>query len=48
MLRLRIGDSFAMHFVQDPPRMRKFTVSGIYETSLEEFDKIYVFCDIDI
>jgi lipoprotein-releasing system permease protein len=46
MLRLETGDSFAMHFVQDPPRMRRFTVSGIYETSLEEFDKIYVFCDI--
>jgi lipoprotein-releasing system permease protein len=46
MLHLRIGDSFAMHFVQDPPRMRKFTISGIYETSLEEFDKMYVFCDI--
>ena len=46
MLNLRIGDSFAMHFVQDPPRMRKFTVNGIYETSLEEFDKMYVFCDI--
>ncbi|MFH0843585.1 MAG: FtsX-like permease family protein [Bacteroidota bacterium] len=46
MLGLRTGDSFAMHFVQDPPRMRKFTVSGIYETSLEEFDRIYVFCDI--
>jgi lipoprotein-releasing system permease protein len=46
MLRLRTGDSFAMHFIQDPPRMRKFTISGIYETSLEEFDKIYVFCDI--
>jgi lipoprotein-releasing system permease protein len=46
MLRLRTGDSFIMHFVQDPPRMRKFTISGIYETSLEEFDKIYVFCDI--
>jgi len=29
MLRLKTGDSFAMHFVQDPPRMRKFTVSGI-------------------
>ncbi|MCX6329158.1 MAG: FtsX-like permease family protein [Bacteroidia bacterium] len=26
--------------------MRKFTISGIYETSLEEFDKMYVFCDI--
>jgi lipoprotein-releasing system permease protein len=46
LLRLRTGDSFAMHFIQDPPRMRKFTISGIYETSLEEFDKMYVFCDI--
>ena len=46
MLMLKTGDSFVMHFVQDPPRMRKFTISGIYETSLEEFDKIYVFCDI--
>jgi lipoprotein-releasing system permease protein len=26
--------------------MRKFTISGIYETSLEEFDKMYVYCDI--
>ena len=46
MLRLKTGDSFAMHFIQDPPRMRKFTISGIYETSLEEFDKIYIYCDI--
>ncbi len=46
MLRLKTGDSFLMHFIQDPPRVRKFTISGIYETSLEEFDKIYVFCDI--
>ncbi|MBK7628910.1 MAG: ABC transporter permease [Bacteroidales bacterium] len=46
MLSLKNGDSFAMHFIQDPPRMRKFTISGIYETSLEEFDKMYVFCDI--
>ena len=46
MLRLKTGDSFAMYFVQDPPRSRRFTVCGIYETSLEEFDKMYVFCDI--
>jgi len=46
MLKLKTGDSFAMHFIQDPPRSRKFTVRGIYETSLEEFDKIYVFCDL--
>jgi lipoprotein-releasing system permease protein len=36
-----------MFFVQDPPRMRKFTIKGIYETSLEEFDKTYLFCDIE-
>ncbi len=46
MLNLKKGDSFTMHFIQDPPRVRKFTISGIYETSLEEFDQIYVFCDI--
>jgi len=47
MLGLKLGDSFSMFFVQDPPRMRKFTIKGIYETSLEEFDKTYLFCDID-
>ena len=46
LLNLKTGDSFTMHFIQDPPRVRKFTISGIYETSLEEFDQIYVFCDI--
>jgi lipoprotein-releasing system permease protein len=46
MMNLKKGDSFTMHFIQDPPRVRKFTISGIYETSLEEFDKMYVFCDI--
>jgi lipoprotein-releasing system permease protein len=46
LLRLDVGDSFSMYFVQDPPRMRKFIISGIYETSLEEFDKIYVLADI--
>ena len=47
MLGLKLGESFSMFFVQDPPRMRKFTIQGIYETSLEEFDKTYLFCDID-
>ena len=46
LLKLKVGDSFSTYFVQDPPRMRKFTISGIYETSLEEFDKIYVIADI--
>jgi lipoprotein-releasing system permease protein len=46
MLGLNTGDSISMHFIQDPPRSRRFVISGIYETSLEEFDKIFVFCDI--
>ena len=46
LLKLKTGDSFTMHFIQDPPRVRKFTISGIYETSLEEFDQVFVFCDI--
>jgi lipoprotein-releasing system permease protein len=46
MLRLKTGDSINMYFVQDPPRQRRFVISGIYETSLEEFDKMFVFCDI--
>lgn len=45
-LNLKVGDSFKSYFVQDPPRMRKFTVSGIYNTELEEFDKMYMFVDI--
>ena len=46
LLKLKTNDTISMHFIQDPPRMRKFVISGIYETSLEEFDKVYVFCDI--
>jgi lipoprotein-releasing system permease protein len=41
-----VGDEFIMYFIQDPPRMRRFEVSGIYETSLEEFDRTFVLADI--
>ena len=46
LLDLKTGDQFVMYFIQDPPRMRKFTISGIYETSLEDFDKTYLIADI--
>ncbi len=45
-LKLKTGDSFQMWFIQDTPRFRKFTVSGIYETSLQEFDKTFAMVDI--
>jgi len=46
LLHLKTGDSFLMYFIQDPPRMRKFSISGIYETSFEEFDKLFILSDI--
>lgn len=46
LLKLGVGDRFTMYFIQDPPRARTFTISGIYNTSLEQFDKLYIFADI--
>jgi len=48
--RLELGENSEMivYFVEQPPRIRKFIISGIYETGLEEFDKLYAFCDISI
>ncbi len=45
-LELKAGDDIAMYFVQDPPRMRRLTIKGIYETSLEEFDRTFAIADI--
>ena len=46
MLDLKVGDGFNMYFIQDPPRARRFVISGLYRTSLVEFDKLYVYADI--
>ena len=46
MLDLKVGDSFNMYFIQDPPRARRFTIAGLYRTSLVEFDKLFVYADI--
>ncbi len=46
LLKLGIGDRFTMYFIQDPPRARTFTIQGIFNTSLEEFDQLYIYSDI--
>lgn len=46
LLELNVGDRFATYFIQDPPRMRVFTISGIYETGMQIFDEYYVLADI--
>lgn len=45
-LGLKVGSKSRMMFVEDPPRRDVFTVTGIYDTSLAEFDKIMVYTDI--
>lgn len=45
-LKLEVGDKLLMYFIQQPPRLRKFEIAGIYETGLEKFDQAYVLADI--
>lgn len=45
-LRMKLGDEFMIHFVQNPPRFRKLKLVGIYETGLEEFDKSVILGDL--
>ena len=46
VLQLGVGDNLIMYFVQDPPRVRKFEIAGIYNTALADFDKLFVMGDI--
>jgi lipoprotein-releasing system permease protein len=50
LLKLQVGSSLLMYFIQDPPKARKFVVSGIYDTGLgdNDFDKIYMMGDIRV
>ncbi|PJJ61077.1 lipoprotein-releasing system permease protein [Hymenobacter chitinivorans DSM 11115] len=45
-LRLKVGDAALFYFIQNPPRVRKFNVKGIYQTGLDEFDEVYIIGDI--
>lgn len=48
-LKLDLGDRFRMYFLNEDeklPRIRQFTVGGIYRTGLEEFDLMFVLADI--
>lgn len=50
LLKLKLGDDLFMYFVhrsESVPRQRKFKLAGIYKTSLEEFDRMFVLVDIN-
>jgi lipoprotein-releasing system permease protein len=43
-LKTKVGDDVVVHFFQNPPRLRKLKVVGIYETNLSEYfdDKMII------
>ncbi len=45
-LNLKVGSDVVMYFIQKPPRVRKFKISGIYQSGLEEFDDKFILGDI--
>lgn len=47
-LRLKSGDNVIMYSLQNPPRPRKLTVVGIYDTQMEEFDNNLIIGDISL
>ncbi len=50
-LQVGVNDKIIIYFIQggsQSPRARKLTVTGIYKTAIEEYDKTYVIGDIDL
>lgn len=49
-LRLNAGDSFLSYFVEESGkvRARKFNITGIYNTNLDNYDNIFVITDISL
>ncbi|MGN0036640.1 MAG: ABC transporter permease [Bacteroidaceae bacterium] len=45
-MHLHVGGKFSAYFIQNEVRARQFTVAGIYQTHLEEFDRLLLFADL--
>lgn len=46
-INVKVGDEIIIHFFQNPPRVRRLTIAGIYETNLSEyFDSKVIIGDI--
>lgn len=45
-LKLAVNKDVIIYFIQNPPKIRKLKVVGIYETGLEEFDKSFIIGDL--
>ena len=46
LLQVDTADRLTIYFVQQPPRVRRFTITGIYSTEIPDFDKHFLFADL--
>ncbi len=46
LLNLSLEDDVILYFIQEPPRMRRLNISGIYETGLPELDEMFIIGDL--
>ncbi len=45
-LGFKVGDGIFVYFIQDPPRVRKFNIVGIFDTNLGEIDDLFALVDM--
>jgi lipoprotein-releasing system permease protein len=47
-MQLELGSEVLIYFIQEPPRVRKMKVCGIFDTGLSDLDKLYAFTNIGL
>ena len=45
-LKVKLNSSLILYFLSNPERPRKVKITGIYETGLEELDKMFILADL--
>lgn len=44
LLQLGLGDNVLCYFIGDQIRVRRFTISGIYDSAFSDYDRLFVLC----
>lgn len=48
LLNKKTGDEMLLYFIQEPPRIRKMLITGVYDTGMEEFDRMFAFGSLEL